>query len=116
MEPTPPRTRSSEIELMEARARVRSAESRTELFAIVVVAAAIVGTLIAGKLFQLPELYAVTALLTFYLGSKTGRPSPKRVEASLLKMAPAEVQSIYNRVTGRPPRQSVVRFDGGEDD
>lgn len=101
---------------MEARARVRAAESKTELFAIVVVAAAIVGTLIAGKLFQLPELYGVTALLTFYLGTKTGKPNAKKVEASLLKMAPAEVQSIYNRVTGRPPRQSVVRLEGTEDD
>jgi hypothetical protein len=110
------RARMSEIELMEARARVRASEQRTELFAIVVVAASIVATLICGKVFGLPELYGVTALLTFYLGTKTGKPSAKRVEASLIKMAPAEVASIYNRVTGRPPREPVVSLEGVEED
>jgi hypothetical protein len=115
------RTRPEDIQLMEARARVRVVESRSELVAIVVVAASIAASLVIGKAFQLPELYAVTGLLTYYLGTKTGRPSKRRVENSLLKMPLREVESINQSVTARPPHAAEPRTvtfendDGGTD-
>lgn len=103
--------------MLQARARVRATEARGELVAIAVTVVLLVGTAAAARLAQLPELYAVTALLTWFLGSKTGRPSKRRVENSLAAMPRVEVESIYERVTGRPPRQPMrpVKLEGNDD-
>lgn len=88
------------------------------LIAIVVLVATIGVSAFVAKTFQLPELYAVTGILTYFLGTLTGKPTPRRIERTLQKMAPLERDSLIERVTGRPramPRQQI-RIEGGDDD
>ena len=72
------------------------------LIAIVVMAVTIGACAFIAKTYQLPELYAVCGLLTYFLGTLTGRPTPKRIERTLRSMPQAEIDQLYERVTGRP--------------
>jgi hypothetical protein len=76
------------------------------LIAIVVMVITIGAAAFVAKLYQLPELYAVCGLLTYFLGSLTGKPTQKRIERSLRKLPPSELDKLYERVSGRPPQHS----------
>lgn len=77
------------------------------LVAVVVLAITIGACAFVAKRYQLPELYAVCGLLTYFLGSLTGNPTKKRLERTLRKMPAAEMDRLYESVTGRPPRPAA---------
>lgn len=78
--------------------------STDRLIAIVVMVITIGASAFFAKHFGLPELYAVCGLLTYFLGSLTGKPTQRRIERELQKMPQAEIDQVYARVSGYPPR------------
>ena len=90
----------------------------TQLLAIVVTTIAIGGAAFVAKRFDVPELYGAVALLTFFLGRKTGHPSTDRVEATLRTMPSRELDRLLERVTGRPPSAATppITFEGEDTD
>lgn len=93
---------------------------RDRLTAIVVMALTIGASAFFAKRYALPELYAVCGLLLYFLGGLTGSPTQKRIERKLRKLPPAQLDQLYERISGRPPRSprqpeqpSPVRLDDG---
>lgn len=89
------------------------------LIAIVVLVLTIGASAFVAKQFQLPELYAAAGLLVYFLGTLTGKPTTRNMERKLRKMPRPEIDRLYERITGRPPRSNQqdtapVRLENGE--